>query len=869
MNIGDGLLLKLENGKPKLIILNHAGVEKNPAKLLSVKPKAAKILSSRQPCCADKIQEQERAPRQVAGSHREVKFKVAGTSTSCGSNKTTTGGRNSSLTSSKTRHSIKAVTRGRDGVMSHKLSSTVGVQGVDGKAGPPLNAGSRGGGKTGLKHPLVGVDTELKDRLLCLTSEELQHILNTVNTPINGQNGPEEQAEQGYQTDPESVSSVNEEGREIREEDRGGGEERMVEGGSDAARSSREKESGLSRSLFSWLEERQSESRATVDAKKAQWKRELDEQVALKQQRSAPGRLQVEEYAESVLSVQSSVGHRDQPAAIRSSLRLGEVTPMEESLSIERKEEQRRCWLEELDRQREEAARRRKQEKLLKSQPEDHDRWAAHFDSLQRRRLAPTPAASAPPPGRLNGSERGDWDPSSSLSLAWEATSSCGAESVVGVRVDSTNGFPTRTSYLRTMTSLLDPAQLEERERRRIAQQEQQRAIEAQVEERRRQKEQEEAKRRREEEEEEKRVALEREKLQKQYELETLRKKQKEEAAHQAEPPEKNLGDGRSEETSEPSRESNLPVTGQSGGLENTNGSTSSYRDMAVQTATAQSSDVAVPPPPRPAAPPNSRSQAGRTGKENVRLPAGGDPYEPFSRTERSCRDKRRPDWNTHRPTRQFVPASKRYPVDLQRNRQENRLKRQAELLALQERTRQTRTEPPQNQEPRLCPNTQSSGSTRRVETGSRGVGDPTAVSSDRGRSPLIPAIKHKVQSQQDPSPSPVLEFVPYIRTDEVFSLNPLEPADTPPPQTPSGAPPESSASPPVSLRRDPLLHQELLRNTHAHTHTLRQQEILRGLAQLRQGLLQKQKELETDLNPLWSRHDDGQRVPSTKRNKT
>lgn len=107
-------------------------------------------------------------------------------------------------------------------------------------------------------------------------------------------------------------------------------------------------------------------------------------------------------------------------------------------------------------------------------------------------------------------------------------------------------------SYLRTMTSLLDPAQMEERERRRLAQQEQQvrggagrstetrswfsfslhvlppqRAIEAQMEERRRQKEQEEAKTRREEEEEEKRVALEREKLQKQYELETRRKKQK------------------------------------------------------------------------------------------------------------------------------------------------------------------------------------------------------------------------------------------------------------------------------------------------------------------------------------------------------
>lgn len=154
--------------------------------------------------------------------------------------------------------------------MSHKLSTAVGVQGVDGKAGLSLNAGTRGGGQTGLKPPLVGVDTELKDSLVCLTFEELQQILNTVKTPINGQNGPEEQTEQGRgndvtvnptcskweaeddklcviyflgdQTDLKSVSSVYEERREIREEDKGGGEELMNEGGSDATRSSQEKE---------------------------------------------------------------------------------------------------------------------------------------------------------------------------------------------------------------------------------------------------------------------------------------------------------------------------------------------------------------------------------------------------------------------------------------------------------------------------------------------------------------------------------------------------------------------------------------------------------------------------------------------------
>lgn len=59
------------------------------------------------------------------------------------------------------------------------------------------------------------------------------------------------------------------------------------------------------------------------------------------------------------------------------------------------------------------------------------------------------------------------------------------------------------------------------------------------------------------------------------------------------------------------------------------------------------------------------------------------------------------------------------------------------------------------------------------------------AVSS-RGRSPPVPAVRHRVQGQQaSPSlPPPVLDFIPYVRTDEVFNLDPLEPADTPPPHT-------------------------------------------------------------------------------------
>lgn len=77
-------------------------------------------------------------------------------------------------------------------------------------------------------------------------------------------------------------------------------------------------------------------------------------------------------------------------------------------------------------------------------QTEDHELWATHFDSLQRRPPVLTAAPSAPPPALSNSSERGEWEPMSSLSLVWEATSSCGAESVGGASIDTTSGYPTR-----------------------------------------------------------------------------------------------------------------------------------------------------------------------------------------------------------------------------------------------------------------------------------------------------------------------------------------------------------------------------------------------------------------------------------------
>ncbi|XP_059185043.1 coiled-coil domain-containing protein 66 [Centropristis striata] len=887
MNLGDGLLFELENGKPKLILLSH-GVEKNPTKQqLSLRPRASNILSSRQPSCVEEVQG---GARQHAGRTREPRSKAGGAATSFTSNNNTTtttattGGRSSTLTSSKTNEhhravSIKTVAKVKSD--RHKHTTTVGSLRANGRtAGPPQNNGTHSGGTVGLK-------TAVKDSVVSLTSDQLQQILLSVQTCSKDQQPPEDHSTQESKPD----SSLNGEGGEgeLKEEDRGGG------GG---AGRPQDKDNRLSGCPFSWLEEQQSHSRAAIDAKKAQWRRELDEQVALKQQqhRLSPGRLQAEEDRGSVLSVQSSFSLREtlrQPAAIRSSLTLGEVIPMEEVLCDERKEEQRRRWLEELNRQREETTERRRREKELQRQTEDHQLWTAHFDSLQRKppvQTATPSAPSAPPPASCS-SERGEWEPSSSLSLVWEATSSCGAESLAGASIDS-NGYSTRASYLRTMTALLDPAQIEERERRRLKQQEQQRAIEAQVEERRRQREQEEARRREEEEEEERRVRREREMLDRRYELDSLREKQK--SSHQAEEPQRSNNDDDDDGKQQEKQEPIAVNTSQSESLEEeVTSSSSPYRHTAVQTEAppslpsdrVQTPDVSAQyqPPPPPST--NSRSHRGlRTGKENICLPGGGggggggggaggggggDPYEAFARTDRSRRDKRRPEWNTQRPSRRFVPASERYPAALQRNRQENRQRRQAELLALQERTCLSRTEPPpappappQRQEPPLCSDPPQTGPSpsRRVEV----VSGAAASNTDRRRSPPVPTLRHRAQSQQASSstppppapPPPVLDFIPYVRTDDVFNLDPLEPANTPPPHTHT-APPQSSASPPAPSHR--LLHPELLRNSQ----TSRQQEILRGLAQLRQGLLQKQRELETDLNPLLKRHDNEHRAPS------
>lgn len=150
--------------------------------------------------------------------------------------------------------------------------------------------------------------------------------------------------------------------------------------------------------LFSSLGEREMDKEA-LEAKRTQWRKELDEQMALKKQQkdlSRPdvtadygprGRVTITskpgpgdghmhtrmlggpglEDTDTLCSTQSYSSHRDLPSAIRSAFVVGEATPVEHAFSTQKKEHHRR-WLQDLDRQREEDKLRHQQEKQYLSQ---------------------------------------------------------------------------------------------------------------------------------------------------------------------------------------------------------------------------------------------------------------------------------------------------------------------------------------------------------------------------------------------------------------------------------------------------------------------------------------------------------------------
>ncbi|KAF2987636.1 hypothetical protein EK904_006011, partial [Melospiza melodia maxima] len=521
--------------------------------------------------------------------------------------------------------------------------------------------------------------------------------------------------------------------------------------------------------LFSTLGEREGE-KALLELKKAQWKKELDEQVALKKKlketlegevgyfwanlgsKKTP-KMETPDPDQTVLPADSVHGTEnsactaalateadgaalnvprapagqssdstpsDFPAGTCTALPFREAMPQERPFSA-LKHEQQKKWLEELDKQKEEAKLRKLEEKLNLSKAEEHDRWEMHFDSFKNHFNA-----NAQHP--LNGMHRKP----ESLSLSPDPKdptafihhlSPAALGNLMPLQMGTAekaakNGAleqSQRVSFLRSMTALLDPAQLEERDRRRQKQLEHQKAIMAQVEEKRKQKQLEEEQRKWEEQQEELRLAREKAQLQKQFEEEMLKQKQKEELAtlkakelYQTMEKAQELAQGSKQDQHIPALAQkahdiselqnslgdaefdncnsgiSAPSPDFPAGVESPPGLQGSPRkDTAVQTEYKEMSN-------------SKKYQKEMHYMDKNKLPGKGtggiysDLYEQYARKERHIKSSekysKRPDWNINKPGKRYIPASERYPKALQRQREENKVRRQMELLQLLER---------------------------------------------------------------------------------------------------------------------------------------------------------------------------------------
>ncbi|XP_009945650.1 PREDICTED: coiled-coil domain-containing protein 66 [Leptosomus discolor] len=753
--------------------------------------------------------------------------------------------------------------------------------------------------------------------------------------------------------------------------------------------------------MFSTLGEREGE-KALLEFRKTQWKKELDEQVALKKKLketlegevgyfwAKPGNNKTHKEkvetahpdktvfpADSVLTTeedcvcttaltteannvplnvssapagQSSDFSSDLQADNCTAFVFREAVPQERPFSA-LKHEQQKKWLEELDKQKEEAKLQKMEEKLNLSKAEDHDRWAMHFDSLKSHLNAnaqqplngmykkqPESLCLSPDPKELTAFIH----PFSPAALGNLMPLKVGnAEKAAK---NSALEHSQKVSFLRSMTALLDPAQIEERDRRRQKQLDHQKAIMAQVEEKRKRKQLEEEQRKWEEEEEEQRLAREKEQMQKQFEEDMLKQKQKEELmtlktnelyqtmqkaqelaqrlkqeqriqdlaqkGHDISKLQKNLGGGDTE-----FENCNTGISYQSHNFSDDIKShigqqTSPRKDTAVQTdyfntsaynesaeertVCCGSPDISIEYKETS----NSKKYQKEmqyieknkiSGKETGGIYS--DLYEQYARRERQIKPSekynKRPDWNINKPGKRYIPASQRYPKQLQKQREENKVRRQLELLQLAER----------NTPGNLCP--KKSGYSDRSpspheEINVKNKGHRVRkeeqlhkdhLNEERSESPPVPAVKNKLQqvqqnqipasnflvynnnsrreksiktdTQQRSSPAPVTEagsppsspFIPYVRTNEVYYLDPDAPVTRPSTHDPQYRQFNDSYQTPRQIFssdhvRDPLLNPDVVKIRE------RQQAILKGLSELRQGLLQKQKELETALIP-------------------
>ncbi|XP_054202286.1 coiled-coil domain-containing protein 66 isoform X9 [Homo sapiens] len=506
-----------------------------------------------------------------------------------------------------------------------------------------------------------------------------------------------------------------------------------------------------------------------------------------------------------------------------------------------------------------------------------------------------------------------------------------------------------KTNFLRSMTALLDPAQIEERDRRRQKQLEHQKAITAQVEEKRRKKQLEEEQRKKEEQEEELRLAQEREEMQKQYEEDILKQKQKEEImtlktnelfqtmqraqelaqrlkqeqrirelaqkGHDTSRLIKNLGGDFSLPVDTIQMEYNASNISNSrhdsdeiSGKMNTymNSTTSSKKDTGVQTddlnigiftnaeshcGSLMERDITNCSSPEISAEligqfstkknkqELTQDKGASLEKENNRC---NDQCNQFTRIEKQTKHMKkypkRPDWNINKPPKRYIPASEKYPKQLQKQREEKKVRRQMELLHLVEKNNPGHLSQNRGISPEIFHSSHQETESKLRWHLVKKEEEPLNIhsfSKERSPSSPVPVVKNRTQQTQNTLHLPLKNssyerenlisgsnqtelssgisesshFIPYVRTNEIYYLDPDAPLSGPSTQDPQYQNSQDCGQKrqlfDSDCVRDPLLNPNMVKNRD------RQQAILKGLSELRQGLLQKQKELESSLLPL------------------
>ncbi|XP_042091984.1 coiled-coil domain-containing protein 66 isoform X7 [Ovis aries] len=711
--------------------------------------------------------------------------------------------------------------------------------------------------------------------------------------------------------------------------------------------------------IFSTLGERERD-RSLLEAKKAQWRKELgrtlftDEQVALKKKEKEASekwnnpwkksesdkieweKLQILDHSKtsacssSILSQSPSqvmAIHADGPSLPRASQISQEAVLLAHPFSAVKQEQQRK-WIEELNKQIEDDRQKKAEEKIISSMGEEHDRWAMHFDSLKnypgsQSRLSSQSMQKQPEYFCVSPDTQELADISSLYTpTVGSQIEPSEEEHTVKPFRDTAVANIQKTNFLRSMTALLDPAQIEERDRRRQKQLEHQKAITAQVEEKRKKKQLEEEQRKKEEQEEERRLAREREQMQRQYEEDILKQKQKEEMmtlqtnklfqtmqraqelaqrlkqeqrirelAQKGHDPSRliqNLGIDRIQveynASTNNTANSRHGLDKVSSKMDTCINSTASPRkDTAVQTddlsigiftntesrcGSVSEREIMNCSSPEIAAEFNEQFNTKNNNQELVSPIKGAnlekenswynDQCNQTTRTEKQTKHMKkcpkRPDWNINKPLRRYIPASEKYPKQLQKLREEKKVRRQMELLHLIERSNPGQISQNRGTSPEVLDSSQETEPSFRRQL-VRKEEEPlrtNCFSKERSQSPPIPAVKSRTQQTQtlknsnyerenlisghsqtelSPGISDPFHFIPYVRTNEVYYLDPDAPLSRPVTQDPhyKNAHDQEQELFASDHLRDPLLNPNLVKNRD------RQQAILKGLSDLRQ----------------------------------